>query len=87
MAFVVCDPALVGDQASHQRAGPQGRREAVSFGAFEQQRRQALARRGVDPSTLWSGDVRRRRTLEGPSGSGRGYIAAAHCADALDERL
>ena len=48
VAFVVCDPALVGDQASHPRAGPQGRREAVSFGAFEQQRRQALARRGVE---------------------------------------
>ena len=47
MPFVVVDPELVPDQASHPRASPQRRREAVRFGAFEQQRRQAFPLRGV----------------------------------------
>ena len=47
MPFVVVDPELVPDQASHPRASPQRRGEAVRFGAFEQQRRQAFPLRGV----------------------------------------
>jgi hypothetical protein len=36
MAFVVNDAELSGDQTSHSRTGPERRREAVGFGAFEQ---------------------------------------------------
>ena len=48
MAFVVAHAELVGDQTSDARAAPQRRREAVRLGAFEQQRDQALAPRGVE---------------------------------------
>ena len=48
MACVVVDAELVRDQTSHPRTAPQRRREAVGFGACQQQRRQALELRGVE---------------------------------------
>ena len=47
VAFVVVDPELVLDQASHPQASPQQHQEAVRFGTFSQQRRQALSLHGV----------------------------------------